>query len=341
MTAQTDPYVRVYTSIISDPKFAGVYGDDKALATWLRLLIIADSMYPAPGHLPLRVDMKAVEKLAKVELIDLLPGDLYRFHGLEAERESRSRRASESAQLRWSRPREEGGKRASRSTRFKVLERDGFRCYYCGRTAPDVVLDVDHKVPVREGGKDDLDNLVAACVDCNTGKSGHPLADARNTTNDARVMRAQAQGDIPNDASRTEPSLAEPSRAEPSQADPSSDEPPDALDVFARMTGSFPSSKVIPWINELCETYGEAEVCTAMAQAWTDDDDRGTLIGRVRDRLAAEKHRRDKAYERRERAREKREQERIEEMPIEKRAENLARLRAEMVKSGLLSKEEA
>jgi hypothetical protein len=54
--------------------------------------------------------------------------------------------------------------------RFNVLARDGFRCRYCGRAAPDVVLHVDHIYPKSKGGSDDPSNLGAACADCNTGK---------------------------------------------------------------------------------------------------------------------------------------------------------------------------
>lgn len=59
--------------------------------------------------------------------------------------------------------------------RFTVLKRDGFKCRYCGRKAPAVVLEVDHIVPVAAGGTNELDNLVTACEDCNGGKSDIPL----------------------------------------------------------------------------------------------------------------------------------------------------------------------
>lgn len=58
----------------------------------------------------------------------------------------------------------------SNSLRFRVLTRDNFTCRYCGRKAPDVVLEVDHVVPVSAGGRDTEDNLVAACFDCNRAK---------------------------------------------------------------------------------------------------------------------------------------------------------------------------
>lgn len=65
--------------------------------------------------------------------------------------------------------------RLSKAIRFEVLARDGFRCRYCGAAAPDAVLVVDHVTPVFRGGEDDLSNLVAACTDCNSGKSDREL----------------------------------------------------------------------------------------------------------------------------------------------------------------------
>lgn len=59
--------------------------------------------------------------------------------------------------------------------RFTILERDGFRCRYCGAPAPDVRLSVDHILPVAAGGTDDPLNLAAACQDCNLGKSDRVL----------------------------------------------------------------------------------------------------------------------------------------------------------------------
>lgn len=56
------------------------------------------------------------------------------------------------------------------SLRFKVLERDKYRCVRCGATANDRKLEVDHKIPVSQGGNDSLDNLQTLCWDCNRGK---------------------------------------------------------------------------------------------------------------------------------------------------------------------------
>lgn len=61
-------------------------------------------------------------------------------------------------------------------TRFEVFKRDEFTCQYCGRRSPEVVLEVDHIVPVATGGSDDEINLRTSCWDCNRGKSDKPLS---------------------------------------------------------------------------------------------------------------------------------------------------------------------
>jgi len=66
-----------------------------------------------------------------------------------------------------------------KSRRFAVLARDGFKCRYCGRAAPDVELHVDHVVPRSRGGNDLEGNLVSSCADCNAGKSDSLLVPAK------------------------------------------------------------------------------------------------------------------------------------------------------------------
>lgn len=68
-------------------------------------------------------------------------------------------------------------KSISKKARFEVFKRDSFTCQYCGKAAPDVVLHVDHIVPVAEGGKNDILNLISACIDCNLGKGARTLDD--------------------------------------------------------------------------------------------------------------------------------------------------------------------
>jgi len=59
----------------------------------------------------------------------------------------------------------------SKKLRLLILERDNYRCRICGKFARDVVLEVDHIVPVAKGGTTSLNNLQTLCIDCNRGKS--------------------------------------------------------------------------------------------------------------------------------------------------------------------------
>merc|ERR1712008_571571 len=51
--------------------------------------------------------------------------------------------------------------------REAILQRDGFRCWYCGK--PDSKT-VDHWIPLCRGGTNDVVNLVCACEGCNEVK---------------------------------------------------------------------------------------------------------------------------------------------------------------------------
>ncbi len=68
-------------------------------------------------------------------------------------------------------------KAMSKKVRFEVFKRDSFICQYCGQSAPDVVLHVDHIQPVSKGGDNDLMNLITSCQACNSGKSDRLLTD--------------------------------------------------------------------------------------------------------------------------------------------------------------------
>ena len=56
--------------------------------------------------------------------------------------------------------------------RYEIMERDGFKCVKCGKTANDgIKLHVDHIVPVSKGGRTIKNNLQTLCERCNLGKS--------------------------------------------------------------------------------------------------------------------------------------------------------------------------
>lgn len=58
--------------------------------------------------------------------------------------------------------------------RFKVFQRDNFKCKLCGAspaTNPNVILHVDHIIPYSKGGETVIENLQTLCSNCNLGKS--------------------------------------------------------------------------------------------------------------------------------------------------------------------------
>jgi hypothetical protein len=75
----------------------------------------------------------------------------------------------------------------SKRTRFEVLRRDNHTCRYCRSKVN--TLTIDHVTPVALGGTDDPSNLVACCLECNSGKA--------STTPDAALV-----DDVSDDAVR-------------------------------------------------------------------------------------------------------------------------------------------
>lgn len=68
-------------------------------------------------------------------------------------------------------------KSISKKIRFEVFKRDKFKCVYCGASAPNVLLQIDHIEPVVKGGDSDILNLVTSCFECNSGKKDRRLDD--------------------------------------------------------------------------------------------------------------------------------------------------------------------
>ena len=59
----------------------------------------------------------------------------------------------------------------STSVRVDVLTRDNYRCVFCGATSRQTQLQIDHIIPVSQGGSNDSSNLQTLCWECNRGKS--------------------------------------------------------------------------------------------------------------------------------------------------------------------------
>jgi hypothetical protein len=78
----------------------------------------------------------------------------------------------------------------SQKLRFQILERDGFKCQYCGATAANAELQVDHIRPVARGGGNEETNLVTACRWCNSGKRARELRNKPPAIHEATVREA-------------------------------------------------------------------------------------------------------------------------------------------------------
>lgn len=79
-------------------------------------------------------------------------------------------------------------KSLTKKNRFEVFKRDGFTCQYCGKAAPETILEVDHIKPVSKGGDNELINLVTSCRDCNRGKSDKTLDDNSTLTKQKQML---------------------------------------------------------------------------------------------------------------------------------------------------------
>lgn len=65
--------------------------------------------------------------------------------------------------------------------RWRVFQRDNWRCLSCGRTSEDgIILHIDHIIPRSKGGRDHIDNYQTLCETCNIGKSNKDQTDFRN-----------------------------------------------------------------------------------------------------------------------------------------------------------------
>jgi hypothetical protein len=211
------PYSRVYWSVMDDERFADVYGDDGAFALWVRLLMTADALWPAAAPLPRGAKPRALGKLVDAGIVDLLPGDRYRIHGLDSERERRKQ-----------------------------------------------------------------------------------LATTRGPDGDRTVTGRSPDGD-----------LAKPRRDETSLAET----PRDPADIYWSITGRYPVDKALSWIDSLTEQYGAEPTIRALVAAHIEDRSVNTLLGRTKDRLAADARKLDLKERQDEKSRlaEKRSQPRVEE----------------------------
>lgn len=97
-----DRFVLVhYDQIANDPRFDGIRDDDRLLGRWLRLLWLADAMWPLPAPRPVWATKAALAPLTKAGLIEEVAGHQYKVHGLDRERQRRAAKGKAGAAARW------------------------------------------------------------------------------------------------------------------------------------------------------------------------------------------------------------------------------------------------
>ncbi len=64
-----------------------------------------------------------------------------------------------------------------RENRIRVYERDAYKCRYCEKQLTRFTATLDHVTPVAEGGDNSFENLVTACLGCNSQKHKRPVGD--------------------------------------------------------------------------------------------------------------------------------------------------------------------
>ncbi|MFA5323366.1 MAG: HNH endonuclease [Smithella sp.] len=61
-------------------------------------------------------------------------------------------------------------KKVPAKLRATILEKNNFKCVWCGRGSDEVILQVDHIIPRSMGGLTEERNLQTLCTECNQGK---------------------------------------------------------------------------------------------------------------------------------------------------------------------------
>lgn len=64
-----------------------------------------------------------------------------------------------------------------KENRFKIFERDQYKCAYCGKQLTRFSATLDHIQPVSRGGDNSYDNLKTACLHCNSTRGNKAISE--------------------------------------------------------------------------------------------------------------------------------------------------------------------
>lgn len=150
----------------------------------------------------------------------------------------------------------------SKRLRFDVFKRDKFTCQYCGRSAPDIVLEIDHIIPVSKGGDNDITNLVTSCYDCNRGKTDKKLDD------DSELKKQKTEMDLRQEKINQRKMLIEWRK---NLKDDNEEIKKDVNEYFDIVTGYRIKEDSIFYkenLNKLVESFDFDILCTAIDQGY-------------------------------------------------------------------------
>jgi hypothetical protein len=71
-----------------------------------------------------------------------------------------------------------------KENRLKVFERDNYKCHYCCKQLTRFTATLDHIQPVSEAGDNSYENLVTACLHCNSRRGSRPVMEMYETKNE-------------------------------------------------------------------------------------------------------------------------------------------------------------
>lgn len=94
------PFARVYY-VDLQRDYPGIYRDNEALSTYVRMLSLADATWPVTPDVPRSEKAIHVKKLVDASLVTLIPPYGFAIKGFDAERNARSNAASNAARTRW------------------------------------------------------------------------------------------------------------------------------------------------------------------------------------------------------------------------------------------------
>ncbi len=64
-----------------------------------------------------------------------------------------------------------------RDNRLKIYERDGYKCRYCDKQLTRFTATLDHVKAIAESGGNGFENLITACLECNSRKNKRRVGD--------------------------------------------------------------------------------------------------------------------------------------------------------------------